>query len=145
MTHPETLRLIFTVPLFHAAGLCMFINAMCWDHSFAFGMERPLSSDLVGESLNNVDADATMLPPAILEHMSQSDSCVRALQKLKFVIYGGGMSTRPFPQVRMLTSLVPGKLSQKAGNTLVRQGVKLVNNIAATEHVMRNYLSGARC
>lgn len=85
--------LTIEVPLFHAAGLYVFINSVLyWDTPVAFGVERPLSSDLVVKSSHNVEAEATLLPPAILEDMSQDEASIQALQKLKFVFFAGGMS-----------------------------------------------------
>lgn len=84
------------VPLFHAAALYCFINmALYRDTPVAFSVERPLSSDLVVETLNELDADGALLPPAILEDMSQDDTCIKTLQKLNFIPFGGGMSTTP--------------------------------------------------
>lgn len=79
------------MPLFHAAALFIFINAtFYWDTPVAFGVERPLSSDLVVTSLSNLDVQSTILPPAVLEDMSQDETCIKALQSLQFVIFGGG-------------------------------------------------------
>lgn len=80
------------MPLFHAAGLYVFINAVIfYGTSIAFSVDRPLSSDLVVDCLENGDADSTMLPPAILEDLSQTETGIEALAKLKFVAFGGGM------------------------------------------------------
>jgi hypothetical protein len=80
------------VPLFHAAALYSFINIAIYRASpIVFSVERPLSSDLVVETLKNVDVEGALLPPSILEDMSQDDTCIRALQKLKFIPFGGGM------------------------------------------------------
>ncbi|KAI1851567.1 hypothetical protein JX266_003029 [Neoarthrinium moseri] len=112
----ESKRQWLPMPLFHAAGLYSFINAVFyWDSKVALGVERPMSSDLVVECLNNVDVEAAMLPPAILEDMSQDETCIKALEKMKFVPFGGG------------------NLAREAGNRLVKNGVNILNAIAATE------------
>ncbi|KAK6082367.1 nonribosomal peptide synthetase [Seiridium cupressi] len=109
-------RQFFPMPLFHAAALYCFINMTLYRGSpVAFSVERPLSSDLVVESLNHIDVEAALLPPAILEDMSQDDGCIKALQKLNFIPFGGG------------------SLAREAGNRLARNGVTIVNAIAATE------------
>lgn len=61
----------------------------------AFSVERPLSSDLVMESLKELDVEGAFLPPAILEDMSQDDTCIKALQNLKFIPFGGGKLSLP--------------------------------------------------
>ena len=52
--------------------------------------DRPLTADLVSESLKNLDVEATMLPPAILEDLSLDEQAVKELAKLKAVAMGGG-------------------------------------------------------
>lgn len=61
--------------------------------------DRPLSADLVVESLKYVDVEAAVLPPAILEDMSLSDEAMKALAKLFAVAFGGG--SYPLSSVRM--------------------------------------------
>ena len=64
-----------------------------WNYPMALSVpKRPLSSDLVLESLANLDADAVVLPPSIIEVMSESPENVRALSRLKLVVYVGGRS-----------------------------------------------------
>lgn len=80
-----------TVPLFHAAGLYSFINAVLhWDRPVVFCVDRPLSPDLVLDCLNNLDVESTLLPPVILEYMSLDVKYVKALQRLNLVWFGGG-------------------------------------------------------
>lgn len=91
-------QLTIKVPLFHAAGLYVFINVVLyWNTPVAFGVERPLSSDLVMESLKNLEVNVAFLPPAILEDMSQDETCIKALQTLSSVCFGGGKLTFPRP------------------------------------------------
>ncbi|KAI0177636.1 nonribosomal peptide synthetase [Pestalotiopsis sp. NC0098] len=106
------------MPMFHAAGLYSFINISIYRASpIFFSVDRPLSSDLVVETLQKVDAEATFLPPAILEDMSQDETCVKALAKLNFIVFGGG------------------NLAREAGNRLIKAGAPLANMIAATEAI----------
>lgn len=82
------------VPLFHAAGFYLFINMVLhYDRSVAFGVDRPISSDLMMQSLENLNVDSTVLPPSILEDMSHDEAAIKTLKKLKTVGFGGGMST----------------------------------------------------
>lgn len=62
-----------------------------WDVPAALGIgDRPLSADMVMECLKHVDADSTLLPPAILEELSQSEESINFLKGLAYVGFGGG-------------------------------------------------------
>ncbi len=80
------------MPLFHAAAL--FISLMLvhyWDLPVALGIgDRPLSSDLVIDCLKNLDADAALLPPVLLEELSKDLETIKPLAKLSYVAFGGG-------------------------------------------------------
>lgn len=80
------------MPLFHAAGLYMaFWFSIYYAVPIALGIaDRPLSSDLVVETLKNADVEAAVLPPAILEDMSLNHEAMKQLAKLHAVGLGGG-------------------------------------------------------
>lgn len=80
------------MPLFHAAGLYLaLMMSLFWDTAIALGIpDKPLSSDLVLECLDNLEADAVVLPPVMLEEMSHSKENMGALSKLNIVAFGGG-------------------------------------------------------
>ncbi|KAI8634247.1 acetyl-CoA synthetase-like protein [Xylariaceae sp. FL1651] len=105
------------MPLFHAAALFTFFNcSVYWGLSTVLGIgERALSSDLVIECLENVDIQGAILPPSILEDISQSKRSMAVLSKLSGVIFGGG------------------DLARDAGDRLVENKVTIINIIAATE------------
>ncbi|KAI0016851.1 nonribosomal peptide synthetase [Xylariomycetidae sp. FL0641] len=107
------------MPLFHAAGMYFFfLIAVYWGTPVAFGLpDRPLSSDLVTECLKFAGVKTALLPPAILEDMSQDDACIAELAKMNSVLFGGG------------------NLAREAGNRLVKRGVRLQNVISATEFI----------
>ncbi|OTA63356.1 nonribosomal peptide synthetase, partial [Hypoxylon sp. EC38] len=110
-------RHLLPMPLFHAAGVFVFVfSAIFWDTPIALGIgDRPLSIDLILESLDHADVEGIMLPPAMLEEMSHNDEYIRPLAKLNLVLFGGG------------------NLNREAGDKLVRKGVRLANVIGATE------------
>ncbi|KAI0114360.1 hypothetical protein GGR51DRAFT_504049 [Nemania sp. FL0031] len=110
-------RTFIPMPLFHAAGIYGFLlTVIYYETSVALGLpDRPLSSESVLECLENVDVQVTMLPPAILEDMSQSAHYMEVLKKLNLVFFGGG------------------NLARESGNRLVDNGVRLANVISATE------------
>lgn len=110
-------RTFSPMPLFHAAGtVCTLAVAFYWDTPVVLGIaDRPLTGDLVAECLAHTDVDTAMLPPAIIEDMSQTDEGIKALANLKAVCFGGG------------------NLARDAGNRLVKKGVRFNNLIGATE------------
>ncbi len=129
------------VPLFHAAGLYITMTLdLYWDVPVAFGIgDRPLSADIIEESLKHADVNAVVLPPAILEELSQSEESMRLLSRLSYVGFGGGKlvalavsNHRP-----LLTCSLAGNLSPEAGDRLVDHGAVLLNIISATEYVSR--------
>jgi hypothetical protein len=80
------------MPLFHSGALYGFIFfAIYWDTPVAFGIpDTMLSSDLAMNCLDNLDVEATVLPPSILEEMCTSERCIISLKRLKVVAFGGG-------------------------------------------------------
>ncbi|KAI5856766.1 acetyl-CoA synthetase-like protein [Durotheca rogersii] len=111
-------RTLLTMPLFHAGGLYLFAFSMYWDYRIAFAAsDRPLSTDLVVEYLENANVGGVILPPAVLEEMSQSDEYIEPLAQLNVVAFGGG------------------SLNRDAGNRLAKKGVRLYNLIGSTESI----------
>jgi len=80
------------VPLFHAAGLYMtIISSLYWDRPVYFSSPgKPLTSDTLLANLEYCEADAVLLPPIILDEISQSDDGIKALAKLNAVTSVGG-------------------------------------------------------
>lgn len=80
------------MPLFHAAGLYVtLISTLYWDKLVAFPVPtKPLTPDTVLECLAACKADAVLLPPIILEEISQSAGSTKALAKAKMVALVGG-------------------------------------------------------
>ncbi|KAK8000394.1 nonribosomal peptide synthetase [Apiospora arundinis] len=116
---PSAKRHFVAMPLFHAAGLYMSLMfSVYYAVPIALGIaERPLSSDLIVESLRILDVDATALPPAILEEASLDEQAAKQLATLKAGVGFGG-----------------GNLAPEAGDRLVKAGVRLVNILATTEN-----------
>ncbi|KAK4234165.1 hypothetical protein C8A03DRAFT_18878 [Achaetomium macrosporum] len=110
-------RIMTPMPLYHAAGLYLsLLMVHYWDTPAALGIgDRPLSAEMVEEYLKYADVDSIVLPPALLEELSQSDKSIEALAKLSYVGFGGG------------------NLAKEAGDRLVNHGATLLNLISATE------------
>ncbi|KAH6949416.1 putative NRPS-like enzyme [Ilyonectria sp. MPI-CAGE-AT-0026] len=120
-SHAE--KIFMPMPLFHAAGMILLLKlTLAFGATFALTIpDRPLSSDLVLQSLKHVGAQGTILPPVILEELSTKSESLAELAKLKYVGFGGG------------------NLGQQAGKTLIDNGVLLTNGIAATEYLPFNW------
>ncbi|KAK4464967.1 hypothetical protein QBC42DRAFT_262241, partial [Cladorrhinum samala] len=113
----RTTRCLNPMPLYHAAAMYFsMIMIHYWEAPSALGIgDRPLSSDMVLECLHHARVDAAVLPPVILDELSQSNEAMEALSGLECVVFGGG-------------SLTP-----EAGDRLVDSGITLLNVIGATE------------
>ncbi|EAQ91806.1 hypothetical protein CHGG_00041 [Chaetomium globosum CBS 148.51] len=100
-------RMLLPMPLYHAAALYLALLIIhYWDLPAAFSVgDRPLSADMTLDCLQHAGVDSVLLPPAILEELSQGEGSVDALKKLAFVGFGGG------------------SLSTEAGDRLVKHGV----------------------
>ncbi|KAL3959271.1 hypothetical protein ACCO45_007433 [Purpureocillium lilacinum] len=105
------------MPLFHAAGVAAIASTgIYYGAGLVLGItDRPLTPDMVVESLKHSGADGAMLPPSIIEEISHMEEGVEALAALKYVGFGGG------------------NLAAAAGSSLVERGVSLSNMIASTE------------
>lgn len=110
-------RMLCPMPLFHMAGLiCTVCLAFYWDTPVVLGIaDRPLTAELVVESLRHADVQSMLLAPAVVEDMSQTEEGIAALAALNIVAFGGG------------------NLAREAGNRLIKRGVSLHNLIGATE------------
>ncbi|KAH8199405.1 hypothetical protein TruAng_006449 [Truncatella angustata] len=112
----KTGRIFLPMPFFHMAGLFLATIYVSLDTPASIGIaSRPLTADLAFKSIKHSGAESTMLPPSVLEEMSQESSHVDCLSKLKMVMFGGG------------------NLSHGAGSKLVDHGTKLGNFISSTE------------
>ena len=57
---------------------------------------RPISTDLIDELLDNIELDGCFLAPSVLEELSQSESSLEKLKRVKFVEFGGGQDPEIF-------------------------------------------------
>ncbi|KAL7917709.1 hypothetical protein ACQKWADRAFT_325439 [Trichoderma austrokoningii] len=110
-------RIFAPMPAFHMAGVgIMSFFGIYFGTKIILGVpNRPLSADMVAECLKITDCDAAILPPSILEDMSDNDEHIRLLADLELIGFGGG------------------NLSPSVGDKLVSRGVTLGNAIASTE------------
>ncbi|KAI1383800.1 acetyl-CoA synthetase-like protein [Hypoxylon trugodes] len=116
-------RFFAPMPLFHAAGIFFFVfSTIFYGTSIALGIgDRPLSTELALECLENANVDGAFFPPSILEEISHSEEYIQILAKLKSVAFAGG------------------NLNKEAGDRLTSYGIKLSNAIGATEYAIPLY------
>ncbi|EFY86027.1 NRPS-like enzyme, putative [Metarhizium acridum CQMa 102] len=111
-------RVFVPMPAFHAAGLLFGMLSLGIYYAVPAALplpDQPLTPDLTIRSLQYSGADATFLPPSIVEELSLMPDGVEQLKRMKIVAFGGG------------------NLSKTAGDFLVEQGVTLNNAISSTE------------
>ncbi|OJJ39941.1 hypothetical protein ASPWEDRAFT_736901 [Aspergillus wentii DTO 134E9] len=103
-------------PLFHIAGIGLAFHLMFSGCTLVFGCpNQPPSYHQFKAILQMTGADATLLPPLILDEMADDISFIEEnIPKLCYIFYGGG------------------SVSQKAGNRLSKK-VCLMNGIGSTE------------
>ncbi|KAI1106718.1 acetyl-CoA synthetase-like protein [Jackrogersella minutella] len=108
---------LIPMPFYHASGLyfTVFLGILSGNPCVLPIGSKPLTGDLAAEYIERTGAETALLPPSILVDMSQVPSQVETLKKMKLAIFGGG------------------NLAARVGNGLVRQGVRLMNMISATE------------
>ncbi|KAI1364341.1 hypothetical protein F5Y08DRAFT_217449 [Xylaria arbuscula] len=109
--------LFMPMPLFHAAALYTFFHVSVYRNvtSILSIAEKPLSVELILECQENVNFEATFLPPSVLEDASHSEDSMSKLSRLEMIIFGGG------------------NLARDAGDRLVKHRVSIFNLINSTE------------
>ena len=56
---------------------------------------------MIDDLLDNVKADGMFLAPSVLEDLSQSETSLERLRKVKFVEFGGGKLLESFPLIAL--------------------------------------------
>ncbi|KAL8829920.1 MAG: hypothetical protein Q9170_005963 [Blastenia crenularia] len=79
---------------------------------------RPISADLMDDALEHTHIDMCCSGPSVLEELSQSQSSLENLRKLKFIGFGGGKFSRT-PQ-KSKVNFVLGPLAKTAGDTIAQ-------------------------
>ena len=85
-------RFLCPFPLFHAAGIgnCLAVAVYLPLTVVLAPADRIPNAGLIDELLDQGNCDMALLPPSLLEDMSQSQASLERLGKLKGVFYGGG-------------------------------------------------------
>ncbi|KAL4954314.1 NRPS-like enzyme [Aspergillus filifer] len=78
-----------TTPFFHLMGFLAFTESIFHNVPFVNLPDKPLSVDLLADTVKQTHATAAMLPPSILEDMSQSETGIETLKLLDCVYFAG--------------------------------------------------------
>ena len=80
------------MPFFHAAGVTnvLAVPAFLGTTTVVAPAEGLMNAGMVSEILDYGNIDVALLPPSLLEDLSESPLSLNRLSKLKGVIYGGG-------------------------------------------------------
>ncbi|OIW26213.1 acetyl-CoA synthetase-like protein [Coniochaeta ligniaria NRRL 30616] len=113
----EAERIFMTMPLFHAAGIWSFmILTIYMEKTCALPIaDQPMNSEITRRSISCSESDGTIMPSSLLDEVGRSEEGIAVLQKLSFVMFGGG------------------SLQTDIGNTLAERGVTLCNVIGSSE------------
>ncbi|KAI4251885.1 MAG: hypothetical protein LQ352_004591 [Teloschistes flavicans] len=124
-------RSLCVLPPFHIAGLWVLANTIFFDQISVWPPAgRPVTADVVDDLLSSVQIDNCILPPSIWEELSQSQTALERLRKLRFGGFGGGKTFRQWPSQQLIVGL--GPLAQTAGDK-ISQYTRLLNLIGSSE------------
>lgn len=114
--------------------LCSLAIALYYEQTVVWPPAgRPVSVDLVDDMLDGVKLGSCLLPPSILEEMSQSQASLDRLHKVDYAAFGGGESLQS-PLHRRLT-ICEGPLVKTAGDT-VSQYTRVRDIMGSSETTM---------
>ncbi|KAL8948969.1 MAG: hypothetical protein Q9222_004891, partial [Ikaeria aurantiellina] len=109
-------RIFQTLPPFHIAGILCSLSIALYNELIPVWPPagRPISLDLFEDAVDNISLDGCLVPPSVLEEVSQSQDSLERLRKLKHVGFGGG------------------PLATSAGDT-ISQYTRILNIIGSSE------------
>ncbi|KAB5533376.1 hypothetical protein GE09DRAFT_1250624 [Coniochaeta sp. 2T2.1] len=113
-------RMFNGMPLFHAAGLWIFIIWRFYhDKPLALPIaDQPMSPDIIRRSITFSGVDAAFLVSSVLDAVGRPEKWIAVLRKLAYAAFG------------------EGSLPTNMGNKLADSGVLLCNAIGSTESVI---------
>ncbi|KAH8691535.1 hypothetical protein BGW36DRAFT_388500 [Talaromyces proteolyticus] len=76
-------------PFFHFMGLLSMITPIFFSTPLVLGPDKPLTSELLSQIIDDTNAKTAILPPSILEEFSSSDIGLKCLGRFCMVAYGG--------------------------------------------------------
>ncbi|KAE8375247.1 hypothetical protein BDV26DRAFT_299832 [Aspergillus bertholletiae] len=97
-----------TTPFFHLMGLYCFVTAIFHNTPFANLPDKPVSVDLVMDTIYATKPNTALLAPAILDDISQIQTGLDCLSTLNTVIYAGAplateIGNRILPYTKLMT------------------------------------------
>ncbi|KAI2717518.1 hypothetical protein CBS147332_4398 [Penicillium roqueforti] len=108
--------LLAAAPFFHLMGLVTFIFSVWNECPMFVAPDKPLSVDYMIELLSTGHPTVALLPPSVLEDMSQSEKALASLKEVKKVYFAGA----PLPleigeKLRKYTEIITVIGSSEAG------------------------------
>ncbi|KAF7949957.1 hypothetical protein EAE96_007263 [Botrytis aclada] len=93
LSYVQGKRVFFALPVFHAAslnwtvGIALFAGVIC-----VLPPPSPLTADLASQIFQYSNSyGAVMAPSLVIDCYNNDTYCVKMIQNLKFIVYGGGM------------------------------------------------------
>ncbi len=93
LSYVQGKRVFFALPMFHAAslnwtvGIALFAGVTC-----VLPPPMPLTADLASQIFQHSRSYGALMAPSLVVDCYNNDTyCLRMLQSLKFIVYGGGM------------------------------------------------------
>ena len=85
-------RIFSALPPFHAAGLgsTLFIPLYFGPSTVIPPATQPVSADLLIDLLDNASIDVCFMAPSILQDICDSPSMLKKLERIKYLVFGGG-------------------------------------------------------
>ncbi|KAL5355581.1 hypothetical protein BJX96DRAFT_184183 [Aspergillus floccosus] len=81
-------------PFFHMMGFAAFVEAIFHDVPFVNLPDKPISVEVLADTIRRTKPTAAVLPPSILEDMSQTEAGIEALKTLNYVYFDGAPLAR---------------------------------------------------
>lgn len=100
-------KLFFTMsPFFHFMGLLKVVCPIFFDTPFVLAPDRPLTVDLISQTINETKPQTATLPPSLLAGLSASEKGIECLRNFDMITYGGApLATEVGNRVSELTHL----------------------------------------
>ncbi|EPS28358.1 hypothetical protein PDE_03304 [Penicillium oxalicum 114-2] len=78
-----------TTPFFHLMGFIPLTVSIFHNVPFTYLPDKPLSVEILADTIKKTKPKVAVLPPSLLEDMSQTETGIEALKTVKYVYFGG--------------------------------------------------------
>lgn len=103
-------------PLFHVLGFSLTVDAIFHDHQLIHYSSKPDVHSVL-DALSTLCPQAALIPPSILQDMSTTARALKTLEKIQYVLFGGGpLSTEAGEIISKYCQLIPTIGSTELGH-----------------------------